>query len=203
MGIIVDLILIGILALSIFLGYKKGLVALAIKLCAFVIAIVVTLVFYKPVTNLIVNTTNIDETIQNSILEKANEIITTDEDSNYVGEIKESIKNDMLPETAESLSITIISYAVMIILFILTKIALRFVTALANLVAKLPILKQFNKLGGIIYGLLRGLLIIYAGLVIVSIVGQINPENSVHESINESYITKAMYNNNILNVFIK
>ena len=203
MGIIVDLILIGILALSIFLGYKKGLVALAIKLCAFVIAIVVTLVFYKPVTNLIVNTTNIDETIQNSILEKANEIITTDEDSNYVSEIKESIKNDMLPETAESLSITIISYAVMIILFILTKIALRFVTALANLVAKLPILKQFNKLGGIIYGLLRGLLIIYAGLVIVSIVGQINPENSVHESINESYITKAMYNNNILNVFIK
>ena len=39
MGIIVDIVLIAFLALSIFLGYKKGLAQLAIKLCAFIIAI--------------------------------------------------------------------------------------------------------------------------------------------------------------------
>ena len=45
MGVIVDLIIIAIVALSTYLAYKKGLVALAIKLCAVVISIVITLLF--------------------------------------------------------------------------------------------------------------------------------------------------------------
>ena len=59
MGVIVDLIIIAIVALSTYLAYKKGLVALAIKLCAVVISIVITLLLYKPVSNLIINTTSI------------------------------------------------------------------------------------------------------------------------------------------------
>ena len=73
MGIVVDLIIIAIIALSAFLGYRKGLVVLAIKLCAFIIAIAITFVIYKPVANVIINVTGIDETIENAILEKAME----------------------------------------------------------------------------------------------------------------------------------
>ena len=79
MGVIVDLIIIAIVALSTYLAYKKGLVALAIKLCAVVISIVITLLLYKPVSNLIINTTSIDETIQNAILEKATDVIRQEE----------------------------------------------------------------------------------------------------------------------------
>ncbi len=64
----------------------------------------------------------------------------------------------------------------MIALYILAKIALRFVTALADLIAKLPILNQFNKAGGLIYGAIRGLLIIYVALLIVNFAGQVNPQ---------------------------
>ena len=39
----------------ILLGYKKGLVKVAVKLCAFLIAVIVTLTFYKPVSNLIID----------------------------------------------------------------------------------------------------------------------------------------------------
>ena len=63
MGIIVDIIIMLLLALSIFLGYRKGLVALAIKLCAFVIAIVVTFILYRPIGKLVINTTGIDEKV--------------------------------------------------------------------------------------------------------------------------------------------
>ena len=38
-------------------------------------------------------------------------------------------------------------------------------------------------------------------LLLVSVFGQINPANDLHKGINESYIGKAMYNNNVLNVF--
>ena len=75
MGIVVDLIIIAIIALSAFLGYRKGFVVLAIKLCAFLIAIAVTFVIYKPVANVVINVTGIDETIENAILEEANNIM--------------------------------------------------------------------------------------------------------------------------------
>ena len=44
---VVDIIIIVILALSIFFGYKKGLVELGIGLCAGIIAIVVALTLYS------------------------------------------------------------------------------------------------------------------------------------------------------------
>ena len=68
-------------------------------------------------------------------------------------------------------------------------------------IAELPILKQFNKTGGIIYGLLRGVLIIYVLLMLIGVFGQVNPNNSVHMQIEDSYLGKLMYDNNILNIF--
>ena len=200
MGIIIDIIIIAIIALSIFLGYKKGLVALSIQLFAFIIAVVITFILYQPITNFIVNATGIDETIQNSILEKANDIMQ--EDSKMSNTIVEEVKNDMLPETARTISINIITFVVVIVLFLLVKIGLRFVTAMANLVAKLPILKQANELGGIIYGFIRGLLIIYVILLVVNISGEISPENSVYKSVNETNLGEFMMEYNVLNVFM-
>ena len=71
MGVIVDIIIIAIIALSVFLGYRKGLIALAIQLCAVIIALVATLVLYKPISALIIDNTSLDENIQNAIIEKA------------------------------------------------------------------------------------------------------------------------------------
>ena len=65
---IADIIVIAILALSIFLGYRKGLVELGIKLVSVIIAIVLTLILYRPITNIIINTTSLDENLEQAIL---------------------------------------------------------------------------------------------------------------------------------------
>ena len=212
MGILVDIIVIAIIALSVFLGYRKGLIALAIKLFAVIIALVATLILYKPISALIINNTSLDETIQNAIIDKVetnnqdteqnNENTNSTEPETTVETIANQAKEEILPETAKELSINIINIGVILILYFAIKIALHFVTAIANIIAKIPIIKQFSKLGGIIYGLLRGLLLIYVILIIVSFAGQINPENQLHKYINESLLTKEMYENNIINVLI-
>lgn len=199
---VVDLIIIAIILLSTFLAYRKGLVSLAIGLVSFAIAIAVTLILYKPVSNLVINTTSIDETIENAIFEKANDIMTENKegDDYLVNPLMETAKNNMLPETARTLAVNIVTGGVILILVIAIKIALRFVNALANLVAKLPIIKQVNKAGGIIYGLLRGLIIVYAALLLINVAGQINSDNIVHQNIENSSLGKTMYENNILNI---
>lgn len=125
------------------------------------------------------------------------------EDSEETSKLIESAKNGMLPETAKNLANNIVYGGVMVILFVGSRIALRFVSAIANLVAKLPVINQFNKIGGALYGLLRGCLLIYAILMIISIFGTVNPKNSLHQNINESSLGKTMYENNVLNVFFK
>ena len=198
MSFVVDLIIVAIILLSTFLAYRKGFITLAIQLVAVIIAIIVTLLLYKPVSNVIINGTGIDETIQNAILEEANDIMTNEGEGE--NQVVETIQNNMLPETARTISINIIEGAVILILYIVIRIALKFVTALANLVTKLPILNQLNQLGGIIYGILRGLLIVYILLLLVNLSGEIEPQNQVYTAVEESYIGKVMNENNILDI---
>lgn len=198
MSIVVDIIIVAIILLSTFLAYRKGLITLAIQLVAVVIAVVLALLLYKPVSNVIINVTGIDESIQNAILEEANDMMTNDEEG--ANQVVETIQNGMLPETARTISINIIEGAVILILYIVIRIILKFVTALANLVSKLPILNQLNQLGGTIYGILRGVLIVYILLLIVNLSGEIEPQNHVYTAVEESYIGKMMNENNILDI---
>lgn len=201
MGIIIDLILIGIIALSAFLGYKKGLVELGAKLFAGIIAIIITIIIYKPIGNIIIKNTQIDEEIENVILEKASNIIneTSNVSNNeYVQTATDSVvnqvKDDMLPEQARNIATNVVYIGSALAIFIIIKIVLRFVTALADMVASLPILKQFNEAGGLIYGILRGILIVGFCILISAIVINLNPNSSIEKRLNETYITKYAYN---------
>ena len=198
---IVDFIIVLIIAISTFLAYKKGLVVVAIQLVAAVIAVLITLVLYKPVTNLVVNLTSIDETIQNQILERANDAIENQNENK--DKVIESIQKNMLPETARTISINVIQGAVIIILYAIMRIALRFITAIANWISKLPILNQFNKIGGAIYGTVRGIIIVYVVLIAISLIGEVNPENNIYKSTENSSIGKNMSDKNVLNVLFE
>ena len=202
-GIIVDLIIVVFILLSAFLGYRKGLIKLGVGFVAFIIAIVATVILYRPIANLVINVTSIDEMLENTIINKVNEIITQNEDEGLTSQLIESAKNGMLPSAARQMAINIVYAGVLIILFVGIRIALKFITALADIISKLPILNQFNKAGGIIYGLLRGVIVIYSLLIIVAMIGEVNPKNSVNQAVNETYIAKTMYENNIFNVLFK
>lgn len=203
MSIIVDIIILAVVLLSVFLAYRKGLISLALGLVSFVIAIVVTTVLYKPIANVVINVTSIDEMIENVIYEKANDIMIENENDDVSNMVIDTAKNNLLPETARTLAINIVTGGVILILVIGVKIALRFVNALANLVAKLPIIEQVNKIGGVIYGLIRGLFIVYIVLLLISISGQIKPDNLLNQNIENSYLGKTMYENNVLSIFFE
>ena len=203
MGIIVDLIIIGIIVLSTYLAYKKGLVALAIKLCAGIIAIVATLILYRPISMFIINTTNIDETIQNAIIEKSYEVMNDKtEQKDLANTVIEQTAGNMVKQNAKDLSEKAINICVILVLYFGIKIALIFVKALADKVADLPILNKFNKAGGLVFGLIRGLVIVYVSLLIIVFVGKVNPQNAVYKTVEESYITKIMAENNVFNILL-
>lgn len=220
MEIMIDLIVIGILLLSTFLGYKKGLIGVAFKILSFIIAIIITLILFKPISNYIVNNTKLSQTIENTIIEKLSsekieEGKIKQEESNLpnvvVNYINEGIdnavnetKDNIIKTVAHNLTGTAIDLIVMIGIFIITRLLLLFAKAILEAVSEIPIIKQFNETGGIIYGILRGMLVIYVILAIISLILPMLEKTAILRIINSTILTKMLYNNNlILMLFFK
>lgn len=216
MSIIVDLIILGIFILCIALGYHKGLTGSLLKIISFVLAIIIAFVLFKPVSNFIITKTNwddnLEQSIRNMILAKENEGAEgTDEEQNqnmpavmidYINNAVEEAGNEaregIADATARDMAVTIINAGTWIGLFILARIVLFFVKGLASLITKLPVIKQFDKLGGIIYGMVEGVVIIYGVLAILSFVSPMLSNTGILSAIQASFVGSIMYDNNLL-----
>ena len=195
---ILDIIIVAIILLSVLLGCQKGFAKTAVNLLALIISIAVTAVLYNPIANFIINVTNIDETIESTIYDKT--LNAPSEEENQLINIQ-SLDSTTL--TVTEISTSVVKLGVFIILLIGTKILIRCISTLAEFISNLPIVKHFNKLGGGIYGLLRGLVIIYIALLIIQIATKANPTNTAYQQIEQTTLTKMMYENNVINIFFK
>ena len=191
MGIIIDIILIAIILLSAFLGYKKGLVKLGAKLFAGLIAIIITIVIYKPVSEMIINNTSLDEKIQGTIIQNATNIIN--ENQQTQNSITNQLENNILPQQAEDIAKNVVRVIAAVVLFIGVKIILSIIISLLDFVASLPILKEFNEMGGIVYGLVRGILIVGVCILLLGAYTKVNPENTLNSEVQNSHLTKIIY----------
>ena len=209
MSLILDLIIIAIMLLNIYICYKKGLVKLAVGLIAVIASIILALVFYKPVSNLIVKNTEIDDKIKTSIIENftTNEITTNEENEDnlmmeyiqhYVDDTVNKTKNEIVTEAAGIISAKVIDIGSMIGIFIIARLILIVLTFISDIITDLPLIKQFNDIGGILYGIVKALLIIYVILAIAFFIIYVSGNTTLETAIANSYITKFFYNNNIL-----
>ena len=199
MNYLIDLILIAIIALFAFIGYKKGLIKVAFNLISFILAIIISIVLYKPMSNFIINYTPLDDYIESAISDRLDSPeITNEETQNIVSNYYTNIKNASTSVISSGISKTIINIACMIIVFITVKIILLFFKFAGDLIAKLPLIKPLNNAGGFIYGILKGFIIIYIFLALIAILSPIININNIVTMINSSILTNIMYNNNII-----
>lgn len=207
MSVIIDIAIVAIMAICIIIGYVKGLTGSLIKILSFVLSLIIAFILFIPVSNFIINHTQIDEMIEGTIRET---VITDKEEKNEtmptaitdyinqkVEEAADNAKESIVDSTAKEVANTIVKAGTWIALFILARIALILLKLITSLIAKLPVIKQFDKLGGIIYGLIEGLIITYFALALISCIAPMTRGN-LSEDINQSYIGSKMYNNNLL-----
>lgn len=213
MSIIIDLIIIAIIALCVFLGYKKGLTKCIIKIFSFIIALVVAFVLFKPVSNFIIQNTKIDDTIKEAVInvvkDDVEETGKVKEDNNlpkamvdYINNTVENAVNEakenVVEVVAEAIASTTINVGVAILLFIIIRIALMFVSMLSKIITDLPIIKQFDKTGGIIYGILKSFVVIFVIFALISFISPMIEQTGIIVAINKSAIGSILYNNNLL-----
>lgn len=218
MAFIVDIVIILIIGLCMFLGYKNGLAKSLLKLCTSIIALVLALMLYKPLVNFVINKTTIDENIQlslervmkNGIEDKnADDSKIVKEDSGIAKPIAEYLNNNFkstvdnkkeeaVSTVSRNAAILIVDITCILVVYLAAKVILKILTIVTDIITKIPLIKQFNEAGGLIFGVLEGLLIVLIILTLISVITPLTGNYYMSNLVSESKIGGFLYNSNII-----
>lgn len=150
-----DIILLAVILLCAYFGYKRGFVRTLCGLGSLILSAVASLFLYDDVTEFIKNSP-VGEFISKKCLESLakTDVQTLPEffrkgAADTVGQIQTA--------AAENMARLIIAIISVIVTFVAVRLAIKLLFKIFNIVAKLPVLKQFNHLLGLAFGILNGI----------------------------------------------
>ena len=221
---IADIALICTFIISIFAAFRKGFTYLVFNFICLLITIFAVLILCRPLTNFIYENTKVDEFFSKHIKSTIGEFIEDQlEDNDHINTEKTNISrpiaekiNDYIDEAedstvksvssyiADKLSYIVISALVVIFLCIVIRISTIFLRAVLYFISELPIIHSIDKVGGIVYGVIRAYIIVYLILAIFSLLSPLMANTGLIASINASRFCSKFYNDNVfLKIFIK
>jgi len=223
MGVItiLDLAVLSIIALSTYLGYKKGFVHTLFNLFSLFISLYLVSIFSPMLSAFFIGTTNlfynlrdyiidiggISEHVESMISSQQADIISniplpnfliTMINENYRLEIHNLLDTRAIEEyIAGLLATVIINIVSFVITFFTVSISLGLISGSLHVLVKLPMIRSLNKSLGALLGAIRSLIFIWVGLMIYTLL-LIGIDTNSAELLQDSRIALFFYEQNIL-----
>lgn len=198
---VLDAILIIIFILMLLYGYKKGFIAIVAKLVSVIVAFVLAYIFAQTVGNYIL-TTSFGDGLKNIIESKVVSGVFSEEMSGVLA----TIQNKLGFLDGKELSDKLVNYMVtgigFIIVFLVARIVLWIAQKILESIFELPILKLFNKMGGVIASAILVIIEVSIILAVINSISTLNFMANIVNAINNSFITKVLYEHNIFTKLI-
>lgn len=219
-----DYIIICFILISAVHGWYIGLVLSFFNVAGYLIAGIISKLYYTKVSVLIATYTQFDENLKEFIEEKLRQQIgnvTADNMPDTSGLVKElpiGIKDkllELLPtgsyspfntgilNIANALVDMIMNLVGMVVVFLVVLIIIKIIVLILNRLAKLPGLKDINKGGGLLFGTIKGIIIVLIILTIATPFIAANPNQVISSNILDSRVGSWLFDHNILWLFIK
>ncbi len=185
-----DICVVLIVAFFVYTGYRAGFTRSLIKIASYLISLVLSFSLYPVVSGALMKT---------PIYEKLVEIIGDNikPQGDALGIIENYIDSGInsVSTSFASLLVNIIAF---IIILIASKIIIRLVGNLLGIFTKLPVVKQFNRLGGGVLGGLVGILVLYIVCAVVVLFLPLEKDSSMAREISVSTFASEIYENNMI-----
>lgn len=208
---IIDIILIALIALGVFFGYKKGLVGILIGVASLILSIILAFVLQGPVSEYLYSTP-VGTSIESKVTEFVNDTLSSENNENVDYEDNTKKENDFfskviqdatnsedtVKEASKNITMFILKGITFIGIFILVRIICYILQMILNIVFDLPILHSVNKFGGMAINLVATLLKLWILLAAIQLISSVVAIDFITNLINQSYLTKLLYENNIL-----
>lgn len=177
-----DVVIIALMVISIYLGYKRGFIKTISKLLCFIVSVILAKLLHPFVSGFVRNSF-IGDFINEKIAGKSETIITEDMPS-FIKSAGDS--------TVNGITDVVVTIVTILLIMIVTFIAANLIINTLDLVAKLPFISTINRTCGLIAGLFMGILLTYLVLAVVAVA------NIDATWLEGSYAAEAMFKNNIL-----
>lgn len=172
------------------------------------LAIFLALITYKIVVRNIVPKIGLDKKVYYIVEQKYNNV---GNEINTSINVPENLKkyfdaNVIINQTStsniEKITNFIVNAITIFILIIIYYIIIVIIQLFLNAVAELPILNSINSMGGLLIGVVKNMIIILILLTLLSFCSTIGKVKFLTEEINNSIITKKIYNSNFITKII-
>lgn len=200
-----DICVLAVVVFFIYSGYRAGLMRSFIRIASYIISIVISFFLYPVVSELLMKTALYDKLaefigakyVMNSLVDASG--------GNTLGILSKYIGNGIEAAAggiANSIAGLLINLIAFIIILILSKVIIRVVGNILGIFTRLPIIKQFNRLGGGILGGAMGILILYIICAVMLLFAPLDPQSKVAVEIEKSVFASEIYENNVILNFI-
>lgn len=208
-----DILILLILIIATYFGYKKGFLRTLTGIISIVLSFVLALNF-SPQVETFVKSTPIYENIYENI--EKNVTPTSENEDEYntsklnmpqqmIKDIKESAenaKNEAVSTLTQKICDTAVKIVSIMLIFLAVRILIMLLLSVFGIIKKMPFIGWFDRMLGALFGFVRGFLVVYLLLVVVTAFAAFNVENPLVKSINHSEFAKVMYNNNVFLDFV-
>lgn len=220
------LIVVGILILNAYLGMRAGFIKTVFSIFSMVIALVFTLILSPYLSKSLQQ----NEKLVTYLSEKSAEVLKLDEIDEKINQtVEDSVINKLpLPESlkntlqknnnsdtydvlgvkdfkgyvSHAVASIVINAISFVIMFVVLIILLRILSTVLNIISKLPILHQINKLAGLLSGGIHGLIIVWLLFILLTIFSGTKLGRECFTMMNESVFLSALYDNNLIMKFV-
>lgn len=217
-----DVVVLLIMGGEVFRAFRQGMVKTLIELGAWIVALIAAKLYYKALAAYMVARfdifSNLEETIYNSLTKNFS---TQDQLQQAVAKgqlggsldmpnIISKLPGDLVTKAGDSMNQAVYgdlshrisewiingSSFMMIVFGIIT--ALSVLTLFLDQIMKLPLLKEANKLGGIVVGLIRGAFSVLVLMTLITFLMPFLHGTWLVDAIKNSQVAIYFYNNNLL-----
>lgn len=221
-----DIGVIAIIGVFGIIGLNNGFILSVFRLASFFVSVIISIKFYPKVADILMKTKlypSIKAWILKGLALKQQEILPAGGEQVKQATAETVVGHLKLPEffremlikkipnpsslldfskvtdtISDELARVIISIISLILLYILVRIGLLLLKFIFRGIAKLPLFKQMDKLGGFAFGALEGLLTVYIICAVLMLFNAAPWFAQVYEEIENSKIARFFYQNNFI-----
>lgn len=218
------IVVLAILIINALIGLKVGLIKTVFSLCSMIVAVVLT-IWISPYVNDFMRG---NEKIKNNISSRVEKVLPLIADKADQSEQVSTIEGLKLPQSLKDsliknrndevyrelgvdnfkdyisnyLTGIVINALAFSITFIVILILLWIISIALDIISKLPLLNQVNKMTGLVAGLIHGLVIVWIFFIMLTVFSSSGVGRKAMEMIGDDQILSMIYNNNFLLDFI-
>ncbi len=208
---IVDYLIIILIIINGFGGLIKGFIITFFSFVGFIISIIIAKTYYPVLATYLINNTNMFVKIQRFVDERLSVVLEKFSDNSIMSiedilRLPSNMNSTVASEPvflSNNLTYVIISIISIIIIFLLSRFAIFIIMHILDSIAQFPILKQFNRLVGLVFGIAKGILVVYIIFAMLTPVISLFPDSIIAQKTFESTLGYFFYSKNLIIGFIK